>query len=779
MKAKRYKSKNKNNFRIFLLFCFSIIGLTVGYSALNEEIKITGEAFVRPVKDVRITDVRLSETANEGLNSYNNFNVDSINVGASLPKTDSTVTYEVDISNIGDVSVIVKSITPDYGNNSNIEYVIEGIEVGKTIIGTNANKTDTDMGKPTTIKVTIKYKDGVTTIPTDPSTSLKLTFEFVPVSILAKSLGSTDTSVFNNSNITRDNVKTITFKNTINVPTDVAADKVWDASLNKDNSVIAYYTTEEVNNVAWYNVVIGGYGKVQFPPDSSYLFKSYKNLEKLDFGDYIDTSNVTSMKEMFSECSGLTTLDVTKFVTSNVNNMSGMFSGGIFGSLTLKTLDLSNFDTSNVTNIGMMFENCTSLEEIKGIENFDTSKVTTMVYGSRGLFKNCKNLKSLNLSNWVVNAKVTNMSYMFYNCSGLTSLNVTSFDTSSVTNMDSMFYNCSGLTTLDVTKFNTPKVTNMSRMFSDCSGLTSLDVTNFNTQKVTDMSQMFKDCSGLTSLDVSKFNTSKVTNMNSMFDRCQKLTSLDVTNFDTSNVTNMGSMFYNCSGLTSLDVTNFNTSKVTNMKSMFERCQKLTSLDVTNFDTSSVTNMAGMFSGGVSGNSALKSLDLTNFDTSKVTDISMMFENCTSLEEIKGIESFATSNVTTMVYGSRGLFQNCKNLKSLDLSKWVITSNVTDMRYIFSGCSSLTNLNLSNFDTSNVTKTDYMFANCWGLTNLNIKSFTFDKVTSFDSMLSGVPSSAIIYVKDQTAYDFINGKKDGGCTADKCPICSNTGVTCP
>ena len=36
-------------------------------------------------------------------------------------------------------------------------------------------------------------------------------------------------------------------------------------------------------------------------------------------------------------------------------------------------------------------------------------------------------------------------------------------------------------------------------MFNNCSKLTSLDVTNFNTAKVTDMSYMFSSCKSLTS----------------------------------------------------------------------------------------------------------------------------------------------------------------------------------------------------------------------------------------------------------------------------------------
>ena len=125
---------------------------------------------------------------------------------------------------------------------------------------------------------------------------------------------------------------------------------------------------------------------------------------------------------------------------------------------------------------------------------------------------------------------------------------------------------------------NTSKVTDMSYMFSDCSALTSLDVSGFDTSNVTDMSDMFGSCSALTSLDLSGCDTSKVTNMRSMFSRCSKLTSLDLSDFGTSRVTSMGYMFYGCSELTSLDLSGFDTSQVTNMSSMFDYCTKLKSV---------------------------------------------------------------------------------------------------------------------------------------------------------------------------------------------------------
>ena len=144
------------------------------------------------------------------------------------------------------------------------------------------------------------------------------------------------------------------------------------------------------------------------------------------------------------------------------------------------------------------------------------------------------------------------MSSMFYRCSGLTSLDLSGFNTSAVTSMLSMFESCSGLTSLDLSGFDTSAVTSMSRMLAYCSGLTSLDLSGFDTSAVTSMLSMFYNCSGLTSLNLSGFDTSAVTNMEMMFNNCSKLTSLNLSSFDTSAVTSMDYMFAYCSNLTSL-----------------------------------------------------------------------------------------------------------------------------------------------------------------------------------------------------------------------------------
>ena len=211
---------------------------------------------------------------------------------------------------------------------------------------------------------------------------------------------------------------------------------------------------------------------------------------------------------------------------------------------------------------------------------------------------------------------VRDMSYMFYYCESLRSLDVSSFNTKNVTNMGSMFYNCESLRSLDVSRFNTKNVTNMGSMFYNCESLRSLDVSSFNTKNVTNMGSMFYGCRHLQSLDVSNFNTENVVDMNRMFFYCDELRSLFISNFNTEKVIDMSGMFACCSSLRRFAAPNFNTENVKNMYGMFSGCNFLTSLDLSNFNTKNVTNMNSMFAYCY----WLESLDLSHFNMSRVTD---------------------------------------------------------------------------------------------------------------------------------------------------------------
>jgi len=269
--------------------------------------------------------------------------------------------------------------------------------------------------------------------------------------------------------------------------------------------------------------------------------------------------------------------------------------------------DISGSSTQNKKVYGYLIDSGLTVSETDSSTSTTTEKTLYNLYivseapifapsSCTEMFREFKNLVQINFNNNFNTSKVTNMSWMFFNCTSLTSLDLSNFNTSNVTNMSWMFYKCSSLTTLDLSSFNTSNVTKMWQMFASCSSLTSLNLGNFNTSKITDMSDMFNSCSSLTNLDLSHFNTSKVTDMSNMFRNCSSLISLDLSGFNTSNVTDMRYMFCGCSSLTNLDLSGFNTSNVTNMMNMFGGCSSLTNLDLSNLNTSKVTNMSNMFS---------------------------------------------------------------------------------------------------------------------------------------------------------------------------------------
>ena len=221
---------------------------------------------------------------------------------------------------------------------------------------------------------------------------------------------------------------------------------------------------------------------------------------------------------------------------------------------------------------------------------------------------------------------------MFHSLVNLTSLDVSSFDTSKVKGMGNMFFGDEKLTVLDLSNFDTQSLTNMDKMFYGMSSLTSLNIGSFNTSKVTNMDALFYGMVNIENINISNFDTRSATTMNHMFSSMHKLKQLQLpATFNTSGVTDMEYMFYNSKSLTSLDVSMFNTEKVTNMREMFGYLESVTSIKFgSSFNTKNVTDMYGMF-GTLC---RMRELDLSGaiFDTAKVNDFDAMFSvfGCTS-----------------------------------------------------------------------------------------------------------------------------------------------------
>ena len=416
------------------------------------------------------------------------------------------------------------------------------------------------------------------------------------------------------------------------------------------------------------------------------------------------------------------------------------------------------------------------------------------------MFYNCKNLSSLDLSNFNTE-KVTDMNKMFYNCNKLSSLDLSNFNTEKVTNMSGMFYNCNKLSSLDLSNFNTEKVTNMSGMFFGCSALTTIYASdNFKTDKVTVGSNMFGGCTNLKGYDSSKtdhtyancsttgyftpgcayaeFDNATKT-LTFRYKRVKPEGAYDLNvgdndpgwyaqreniekvvfdaSFANARPTSCYRWFYKCTSLTEIEgIENLNTQNVENMRYMFASCIKLKSLDVSKFNTANVTHMANMFEDC----EELSSLDLSNFDTQNVKYMDKMFRNCNSLTSLD-LSNFDTQNLNFMSQ----MFHNCNSLTSLDVSNFN-TQKVIEMSLMFYNCNSLTSLDVSNFDTQTVINMSEMFYGCQNLSSLDLSKFDTQNTTYMYKMFYGCSGLKTIYVSDKFV---ITKEKDGsnmfsGCT---------------
>ena len=478
---------------------------------------------------------------------------------------------------------------------------------------------------------------------------------------------------------------------------------------------------------------------------------------------YIATYESSTQTLTFKEYAGENLPENSAWVKDNVRVES------LIENVTIKYIVFDkSFSTYTPTSLNGFFYRLKNLEKITGLEYLNTEKVTDM----QKMFSNCKNLSSLDLSNFNTE-KVTDMNKMFYKCNKLSSLDLSNFNTEKVTNMSGMFFGCSALTTIYASdNFKTDKVTVGSNMFGGCTNLKGYDSSKTDhtyancsatgyftpgcvyaefdnaTKTLTFRYKRVKP-EGAYDLNVgdndpgwyaqreniekvvfdASFANARPTSCYRWFYKCTSLTEIEgIENLNTQNVENMRYMFTSCIKLKSLDVSKFNTANVTHMSNMFEDCEELSSLDLSNFDTQNVKYMDKMFHNC----NSLTSLDLSNFDTQNLNFMSQMFHNCNSLTSLD-VSNFNTQKVIEMSL----MFYNCNSLTSLDVSNFD-TQTVVNMSEMFYGCQNLSSLDLSKFDTQNTTYMYKMFYGCSGLKTIYVSDkFVITKEKDGSNMFSG------------------------------------------
>ena len=467
--------------------------------------------------------------------------------------------------------------------------------------------------------------------------------------------------------------------------------------------------------------------------------------------------------------------------TNNGTSMKGMYAY-----CEAPELDLRSLDISKVTNMSSMFYGCPSSINIDG---WIISNVTTV----QNMFSNV-NLDNVILTNLSFsNTRI--LDYMFSGATGMT-LDLSSWDISNVTSMSNIF--AGEFKKIDLSGWNTSKVTDMSYMFSRYNNpLVELIIPDWDMTNTTSSSSFMNASymSKLMLIDLSRSNDATITKIASFLPTRTITTSGKVlVPYDTSQEAydaliakywapigaSMTPVPTSIEIIAELDEImpgkstkvfigayepwNADASKVelvvldSNMATIDED-NRVTSTGVLGdivleariidtqevigtktiavSETDSYPNVVKFRASStpsssttvITVNGSAKRLSALTYDS--VMDIyiydngapitSIKFEMASNINELIKLN---ISNMTNMSY----MFSTCHSLTELDLSNFD-TSSVTNMTDMFKNCSNLTSLDLSNFDTSKVTRMDYMFNGCTSLTTLRLDNCSYDTIT--------------------------------------------------
>lgn len=253
---------------VFVFLAVSILLLTIGFSAYSTSLAIDGKALVRPLKESRITDVKIYKTTNNGVVSYIDYTAYSLVSDITLNNKNSTVTYDVTITNLSSDNLIITKVENQVYNNSNIEYVFDNMEI---------NKTKIKPASQYTFKITFKYKTNNITNK-DLKCILMFTYKKVPeYTLKVKSLDDSDIKLVASGNeyTSKSSIEHVFDENT-NVKLIVSKDGYYTEELNilMNNDISREIELKERNK---YTLVVN-----PIPSDS--VVTIYKDSEVLKTG---------------------------------------------------------------------------------------------------------------------------------------------------------------------------------------------------------------------------------------------------------------------------------------------------------------------------------------------------------------------------------------------------------------------------------------------------------------------------------------------------------------
>lgn len=215
--SKENFKKNNIVYIIPTLVLVIVASLTVGFSAFTTSLMVNDIALtVRVQKDIRVTNTGIVGASSEGSSFWEDYNVNSIKSSVNLPNSNSTITYQVEITNFGNVEMGIADIT---GLPSNLTYTVDSnTYTMKDPICDDDDSTKCKLGAIKKINITIGYDtNGYNSNNTEYQ--FELNFDFKRLFTISYDGFSTTAGL--PTTILEDESKSITFTSANGIPNSV------------------------------------------------------------------------------------------------------------------------------------------------------------------------------------------------------------------------------------------------------------------------------------------------------------------------------------------------------------------------------------------------------------------------------------------------------------------------------------------------------------------------------------------------------------------------------
>ena len=482
------------------------------------------------------------------------------------------------------------------------------------------------------------------------------------------------------------------------------------------------------------------------------MFTTCLNLTAIYVGEGWSTAAVTNSTDMFKTCTSLVGGQGTTYDANHVDKTYAHIDGGPSnpGYFTVEGTEAYACYSPISTTLTFYYDNQRSSRP--GTTYDLNTGISNPGWYSDNTYRNVTLVK---FDASFANTRPTSTHEWFYGMNYLLSIwGINNLNTSKVTNMSYMFFGCSLLPSIDLSSFNTANVTDMRYMFCSCNGLESLDLSSFNTSKVTDMSDMFFLCGNLQTITVgSDWSTAAVTSSTNMFGSCPSLVGGQGTTYDANHVdvayAHIDGGTSNPGYFTATGTEAYACYTPSNTTLTFYHDDQRSSRPGTTYDLNTGEHDAGWKTDGTNASLTRVVFD-PSFAGARPTTTYSWFYLMRNLQTITGIEYLNTSEVTNMAH----MFNSCSKLTSIDLSSFN-TSKVTEMRVMFCNCTGLTSLDLSSFNTSKVTNMFNMFGGCSSLTSLDLSSFNTSNVTDMGRLFYDCSRLTTVYVGEDWSTEAV------------------------